>query len=236
MRTVLLSFLALLFLSASGGAQPPEKEPTIQVTATGSVEREPDRARILLSVETTGQTAQAATQENAVKMDRVFQSLAKIGLPDRVVRTASYHLAPKYETPEGRRHSPEPVGFTAQNTVEVTVDSVDLVGRVIDTAIAAGANRAANLTYGLRDPDAAYLSALRAAMAQAKAQAETLARAAGRTLGPVLRIATQSEVRPAAHAAPRMALAEAATPVRGGAVQVSATVTVHYRLAWGKDE
>jgi hypothetical protein len=195
------------------------------------VAREPEQAQLLLAVETFGRTAQKATQENALKMERMLQTLVETGLSKAQIQTASYSLDPKYERPDSRRGTnPEPIGFTARNMVRVTVDSVKRVGLVIDAAIGAGANRVANLAFQLRNPETAYREALRLAVANAKADAEALANAAGRRLGPPLRISTSGGTPIRESAGIRAFKASAPTPVEGGTIQINARVTVYYRL------
>ncbi len=229
MRPILLS--VVLFCFAGAGFAGESEEPTVQVTATGTVEREPEQARLTLAVEMTETTAQGAAQANAEKMGRVLQRLRGLGLPKGHIRTVSYNLTAKYERGDHRRPDPKPIGYTAQNTVQVTIDSVGQVGQVIDASIGAGANRIAGLAYQLRDREAAYLEALGKAVKRARVQAEALAEAAGQELGPPHRISTTSGVRFAESVPMQASLrASAPTPIEGGTVQVTATVTAHYRI------
>jgi len=116
--------------------------------------------------------------------------------------------------------------------LEVRIDSIGRIGATIDDALAAGANRVAGLTYGLRDPDAATEVALAEAMARARREAETVAKAAGRTLGPPLEIQVGgASIQPMPMAGARLAMqAEAATPIEGGTITVTGSVHVVFRL------
>jgi uncharacterized protein len=91
---------------------------------------------------------------------------------------------------EQRDEPPQIAGYRAVNMVQVTVDTVSAMGRIIDTAIASGANRVANISFRLRDPHAAHLEALAIAMRNARREAEAVAEAAGERLGPALNIST----------------------------------------------
>jgi len=202
--------------------------PTVQVTATGSVAHEPDQVRLLLSVETFSERAEDASRENATRMRAIHEGLSGLGLGKQQIQTVSYSLDPRFE--HGRRTSPEPVGYTARNRIQVTLDSLAMVGRLIDTAIASGANRVTELRFELKNPEQAHVGALRAAMNRARTQALALSEAAGKKLGPPLNIVTTS-----GGPAPRMAMVKSMrsfdeTPIEGGAIQTSATVTVTYQL------
>jgi len=231
-----LSALALLALvpacATAQASQTPGSPPTIRVEGTASVEREPDRAILVLAVESEGATAQAASQANADLMTRVIASLRQEGLAGSSVRTQSLRLQPTYSQGQNRE-TPRITGYRAMNQVQATIDDIGRVGRIVDAAINAGANRVDGLTFALKDPAQARLEALRAAVENAHSEAEVVAAAANGVLGPPIEI-----VLSPAPTGPRpmmyersLAMAQAAeTPVEGGALSISASVTVIYRL------
>lgn len=227
MKWMLLIFMASLAPTIAAGKDLTPAS-TLQVTATGSVAHEPDQVRILLSVETFAEHAEKAAMENAVRMNTVFKALAGLGLDRGDIQTVAYSLDPRYD--HGKRQSPEPVGYTARNMIQVTLDTLKLVGKLVDTALTSGANRATELRFELKDSEKAHLGALKVAMKRARAQAEVLAGSAGRKLGPAINIVTGS-----GGPMPRMAKVQSMrsfeqTPIEGGAVHTSATVTVTYQL------
>ncbi len=222
----------LLAMPAAAFAQQPPRGPTLSVDGVASVEREPDRGVLTLAVETESTTAQAAGRANAEAMSRVTNELRRAGIPQAMMRTVSYRLEPQYARPAQRDSAPRITGYRALNMLEVTIDSIGGIGATIDAALAAGANRVAGLSYELRNPDEARAVALAEAMARARREAETVAKAAGRALGPPLEIQVGgSSIQPMAMAGPRLAMqAEAATPVEGGTITVTASVHVVFRL------
>jgi len=232
----------LLMLPVAVAAQERDREPdrTVTVSATATVEREPEKAMLLLAVESTGATARAASEANATRMAAVIAALRKAGIPDREIRTVSYELHPQYAPPPDRPRpvetpqTPRIVGYRAMNMVQVGVDPVAKVGAIIDAAINAGANRVANLTYELRDPDAARRDALRLAIEKARGEAQVMAEAAGQRLGPPLNITTSSYAPPRFAGRVMMDMAQeslaAPTPIEPGMLSVSATVNITFRL------
>lgn len=239
MKRVIVAGL-LIALPQIAAAQQTERPPerTVNVQATATVEREPDRAVVLLAVESTAGTAREAAQANATRMDAVIAAIKRAGIPDNSIRTVSYDLQPQYARPDRDNPNLEPriVGYRASNMVQVTIDDVTRTGPVIDVAIQAGANRVAALNFELKDPESARREALRLAVARARADAEAIAEAAGQVLGPPLTINT-SEWQPVPKYAPRAmemmradALQQAPTPVEAGTLSVSAMVMITYRL------
>lgn len=238
MKFVLLPAL-LLAVAAPATAQQPTEKPdrVINVNAVGTVQREPERAVITVAVESNAQNAQQAAQANATKMDAVFAALRRVGIVPPKVRTIAYELQPQYAQPD--RENPNPtlrvIGYRAINMVVVEVDSIKRVGAVIDATTAAGANRVANLSFELRDPESARLEALRIAVARARQEAEVLASASGQKLGPPVNISSSSYYEPRRY---RMDAAEVAmaapapppTPIEAGTLTITANVNIVYRM------
>jgi uncharacterized protein YggE len=220
MKWNLLAFTLLLpgGVVAQNVTAPPER--TVVVSATATVERDPERAELLLAVESTGATAQQATQANATRMDALVAEVRRRGITPAQVRTVSYQLTPEYarspqtQVPE-RQGPPRIIGYRAAN-------------------IQAGANRVAGLRFELRDPQSARLEALRLAVARARAEAEAMALAAGQRLGPPLNMNTHGPIEPRAFevATARMAdvMQAPPTPIEPGTLTITASVTITFRL------
>jgi uncharacterized protein len=234
MKKLILAVILAVPVSASAQQVPVEMPRTLSISATATVERAPDQAVILLAVESEGQTARAAATSNATKMDRMVAALKALGIPAAQIRTISYELQPQYSQENNRE--PRITSYRAVNQVQVTLDAIDRVGPVIDTALGAGANRVSNLSFGLKDVAGARLEALTKAVERAKREAEAIARAAGQTLGLPQSINADGYAPPS----PRqpmyrmeMAMAQSApppTPVEGGTLEIGASVHIVYRL------
>lgn len=234
--------LMALVMGGSADAQQTEirKEPRILVVnGTGTVQKAPDRAVIMVAVESRAATAQAAAQANATKMDAIYAALRRNGIIPPKVQTIAYALHPEYAHPDprtGERGPPRVAGYVASNNVRVQVDSITRVGAIIDVVITAGANRVENLSFELRDAESARLEALRMAVTKARAEAEVIASAAGQRLGAPLSISSSGGYNPPPRPMYRMmetAMVDAAappTPVEPGNLAVTATVTITYEL------
>ena len=195
MRTPLLVLALALALPAATAAQQPTVQPVQpQVVATGDGEAQvaPDRAFLEVAVETSAATAVEAASENARLIATVREAIRRAGVPDAAVSGGGYSVAAN-TTYDGGRQRQE--GYRAANTLRIEMERFERMGAVVDAALAAGANRIADVRYTVRDPGPARRQAIEAAVARARVDAEAMARAAGGTLGPLLEITNvRSEV------------------------------------------
>jgi uncharacterized protein len=168
--------------------QPP---PQLNITATGSVEVTPDRARVTLGVDTEAKTAQEAAQANAALQTRIIEAVRKAGIPAASIRTSGYNVAPRQEyIPETRTWRVD--GYQVTNLVVIVVEPVSKAGEVIDAALTAGANRVAGLTFEVKDATAAREEAMTKAVERARREADIVARAAGGTVAGLLELSVTS--------------------------------------------
>lgn len=205
--------------------------PQISVTAQGSVDVTPDRARIMLGVETEAKTAQEAAQANAAAQTRVIDALRRLGIAATNIRTTGYNVSPKQEyLPEERKWRVD--GYQVSNLVVVTLEPVSKAGEVIDAALAAGANRVASLTFEVKDPTAARERAIEEAVTRARREATLAAKAAGGELVGLLDLTVNSfEATPRPMMEMMAVRADASsTPVSEGTQQVVVSVSTQWEF------
>jgi len=215
--------------SADSGANTPAMR-TIEVDGSGETRTSPDTADLDVAIETQAKTAEEAANRNAALAAKVIDAL-KSKLANRgKITTGGYSLNPEYD--QRASQTPRIVGYNAQNTVTVNTGALDLVGPLIDSAIAAGANRVNSLNFSVKDDTRARTEAIAIATRDARAQAEALASALSVKLGKVLKATTLSQARPIPMAMVRgMAMsANVATPVEPGEVTVAATVSLTFEI------
>ena len=203
---------------------------TIEVDGSGETRTSPDTADLELAIETQAKTAEQAASRNAALATKVIDALkSKLGDKGKIT-TGGYSLNPMYS--QHPSENPTIIGYTAQNTVTVHTGELDLVGALIDSAIAAGANRVNSLSFSVRDDTKARAEAIAIATRDARAQADALAAALDVKLGKVLKATTVSAERPVPIRMGR-ALAMSAsveTPVEPGEVTVPATVSLIFEI------
>jgi uncharacterized protein YggE len=197
---------------------------TIQTSASREVRIAPDRATLILAVETRAPSAGAAAQANARAQRAVLDTLRAIGIAPSQIGTAGYTVQAAYESDgKGGMHRN---GFVANNAITVRLTQLERVGAVIDAALAKGATNVSDVTFDASNTADARRAALADAAAQAKADAMVLAKAMGGTLGPLIWITTSEEqVEPQPRMMrPAFAGPQAETPIVAGDIPVSASV------------
>lgn len=204
------------------------------VSGQGEATAQPDQATVRLGAEVQAETAQSAQSQINTIMQNALQRIRATGIAERKIQTTGLQLFPVYERQKPDQEQPPRVtAYRAVNTVQVVIDDLSLVGRVIDAGVAAGANRIDSLAFDLRDDQAARAEALQKAVTQARDKAAVLASAAGVALGDV------SEIReggvniippPRPYGGLMTMRADTSTPTQPGEVRVQASVTIRYDM------
>ena len=205
--------------------------PIISVNGEGIVNVEPDRATITVGVVTREKNSAAVQNSNARAAQSVINAIVALGIERRNITTGGYNFSPTYRQVNGRS---EIDGYEATNSVTIIVDDLKLVGKIIDAALANGANQINSLNFGLRNRVAAQDEALKLAVLDAKRKAEIAAAALGKNILSVRNVTINS----ASVNAPRYKFARAMedsanfeTPVESGSLQCSASVHVEFEIS-----
>lgn len=227
-------FAALLtcVVSQVNGQQIASPMSSIRVTGDAVVTAKPDRAQIDVGVLTQEKQSQNAATQNAKQLEGILTALHKLLGPDADIKTINYTLSPDYQyRPLGGKQA---IGsYTAMNVVRVTVDDLDKVGSVIDTATQAGANHVESVRFTVRDPQVLHSQAVREAALKAKANADALAAALNLKITRIVSIADTGDAGGGPSFSPDMSIAElrdaggsAPTPVQPGSFVATANVTL----------
>ncbi|GAB4251200.1 MAG: hypothetical protein Kow00129_12080 [Thermoleophilia bacterium] len=239
---VLLAAAALLVGCQSETAvtqgQGTEESPVVldavTTSGTGKVLASPDEALLYVTVETQASEAAAAVDENAQRMESVIQRLEEEGVPEEAIQTSNVTVFPE------ARHDPETNrmvtdSYRATNTVQVTLRELERVGEIYSAAVEAGANNVRGPEWRLSEDSVAVQEALKKAAAAARGKAEALAEAEGLAVGEVVVMHEDAASIPPVFfgRGEEMAMDEAAlaqTPVNPQDLEVTASVTITYRL------
>lgn len=229
--------VAVLTLSARGAAaqELPDRtsRPSIRVTGEATVKAKPDQAQINIGVVTQAQTAQNAATQNAQRLDAVLAELRQALGAGAEIKTISYALNPNYRYPK-EGGAPTLTGYTATNVVEVTINDLTQVGKVIDAATKSGANQVQRLQFTLKDEQAVRAQALREAVTRARAKADAIAATLSAKVARVLRVEESDPVvvRPyVAETFARSEMAAAPTPIEPGTIEVRAVINLTVEIA-----
>ena len=206
----------------------------VEVSGTGTVMVTPDEAVVGFAMETRATSAAEAASANADAMERVLNGVRSAGFEGLELATYGYSLQPEYASNANSQRSREIVAYVARNNVRATISDVDAVGRLIDAAIGAGANRVASISFGASDTEEAEAEALAEAVRNARAQAEVIAQTLGRRLGPPLVVSGGAQrPMPTGDTLRRFSMAEAQaapTPIEVEDQTVTAFVTIRFAL------
>lgn len=205
--------------------------PSLVTSGQGEAKVTPDRASVMINVQTRALTASAAGADNAQRTRAVLTALEKLGLPKDQLSTEGYSVNP--EMVYGNGVPPRVTGYTVTNTVKAETHQPAQAGAIIDAALGAGANLINGLSFYASSIEAPRREAIALAVGNARADAQAMATAAGGSLGGLIELSTQGPTSPPhpmyEMAAMRKGVSAAEqTPVNPG----QQTVTVFVNARW----
>jgi uncharacterized protein YggE len=230
----LLAWCVAAYGQATDAAPRPFDKPFIQTSGQSQVQAKPDQAVIDIGVITKAQTAASAASYNAGKVSALTAELRKVS-GGAELKTISYSVQPNYAVPKPGS-APEISGYTATNILRITLDDLGQLGKIIDTAMASGANNIQQVQFRLKNARTVRTQAMRQAATDARANAEALAAALGLHVLRVLSVEENgsSEVfrpmRAAAGAVPMVQMGSASTMIETGTIDVNAAVTLRVEI------
>ena len=212
------------------------RPPIISVSGEGIVEAQPDRANISVGVVTRAKNPSEVQTANAKAAASVINSIVALGIERKNISTGNYNFNPIYRHSDNGKRILD--GYEASNSVTVIVDDLNLVGRIIDSALNHGANRIDSLNFGLRNKAAHQDEALRLAVLDAKRKAEIVASALGKVIVSVRNVSINHSsidaprnYKMARAMAMEDAVAEVETPIESGTLHCSASVHVEFEIS-----
>lgn len=237
-RTLPLCVLGVLaatvILAVAASAQTNQAAQGLTAFGTADVRVRPDIGAVQFGVVTEATTATDARQENAARVTKVIGAIKALGVPENSIRTSIFQLDPVRRFPsqnQNQQGEPPIVGYRVTNIVTVRTTQLDLVPRIIDEAVKAGANRVDNIYFSVNNDAAPRQQALRNAVADARANADAMAAQLGVKLGGVLSVQQGGAIVPPGPIMySRADISVAPTPIFPGEVTVNATVTVTYEI------
>lgn len=205
---------------------------TISVDGSSTIKVAPDKATISISIENTAKDAKLASAQNAQIMQKIQSAILGLVITKDKMQTTNYNLYPVYNTKDNSR---EIIGYNVSNEITVTIDNIDMVGTVIDTAINAGASNVNSIEFGLKDSQVYKDKVLQQAIADAKRKAQVVANSLGKSIVNVVSVNTGSTYIEAKNFnnAMYMRAADATgvtSPIQSGDISVRANVSVVFEM------
>ncbi|MBX3210453.1 MAG: SIMPL domain-containing protein [Labilithrix sp.] len=216
----------------------------------GEVTHKPDIARTTMGTSVVAPSVVEATRLANQQMTNLIATIEKEGIADNDIQTANFSINfERHEPPQPVMSAPARPGavpaspaptpaparvgqYRVSNTVRITVRDLAKAGRLVDAAVAAGANDVWGISFEIDKPDPLEAEAREKAAKDARARAESLARMQGRALGEVVSVSEN----PGANARPMPQMMNSAqtasfdTQVAPGEISISAELEVVYRL------
>ena len=239
---VILIALSISLATPAQEAKPPpgsielEYIPTLTVGGRGEVFARPDRALVRLGAQAQAEDAAAAQASVNEVMKKALDQIKKLGIAERFIRTSGLNLYPVYTNPGPDRAAEEPrvAGYRAANTIQITVDDLALIGKIIDAGVSSGANRLEGVTFELRDDRSQRKQAMEQAIAEARSKAMAMAPALEVKLGKLREVIEGGVAieppQPLFARTMRASFGAADTPVQPGELRIEASVTLRYEI------
>lgn len=236
-RTILIAALAIAAIVGAGafaafgtaGAQEDvqttnntdEADRTIQVSATGTADAEPDQGVVRVAVTAEGESVGEVRDELATGTQDLTAALDDLGVD---YETSDYSVHDSHEYPE----------YEGSHSFVVRFDDPDMAGEVVDAVAGTGAEvRNVQLTLSEETREQLRDTAIENAMADARDQADTVADSGGLVVAGVQSVdASQRSYQPYRVAEFAVSAdtgqAQPPTEIASGDVSVTYTVDVTY--------
>ncbi len=155
MKKIFLSILTILglgFFTTTLAYTVVEKEMGfISVNASATKEVEPDTASIAFAVETISKDSKVAVLENKDITSKLILALKPLLAveKDDIIQTRNFVLKPNYTYDKNNKKIFQ--NYSAVNTITVKTKNLDVVSKLIDTAVANNASKVSELTFFVED-------------------------------------------------------------------------------------
>lgn len=172
---------------------------TARITAVGSasVTLEAETADLSLHVQAMGKTVTEAQALAEAELDKLKAALLEAGVAEEDITLGQADIQTQYQFQYTRLEEQQVLaGYQVTASMTVCVRQPDVLGAVIDAAVAGGAQSDYTLTCQSTRTEKAYAQALAQAVQNAQLKAQTMAEAAGLTLDQIVTI-TETAPTPA---------------------------------------
>jgi uncharacterized protein YggE len=209
------------------------EQKTIEISATEKVVVPADTATVKIGYQNRALTKDAVYAENTREANKILQALLDAGVPKEAIETESLRL--EQEQKRYGAKPDQPLKYSGSQKWQIHLKASD-AQKIVDIAVAAGANQIENVEWIVSDPDQLEAKAYAAAIKRAKNLAEQTATQTGLKLGEVVSISNSpNSAREfmsgsaggfAMISAPKVAMLK----LQPGTVEREASVTITYAV------
>lgn len=208
------------------------KSTSFDVSGTGKVSVVPDIAIVRVGVISTGQSAKQAQDQLNINVNKVSESIKKLGIDKKDIKTENYNVNPNYDFKDGSQRINS---YSGNTNLSFKVRKLDLVDQIIDVATTQGANQVGGVSFEVEDKLKAENEARKLAIEQAKKKADYAASLAGFKLGKIINYQENpiDFPRPIQLDAERMPVQgsdEVPTNIEPGSSEIQISITLSYEV------
>ncbi len=240
----IIAVLAIGALALAGCSQPANSAATdnsltnlrtLSVNGTGKVTVVPDIAYINIGVHSEAEDVSSSLADNNDLATAISTALQAEGVEEKDIQTANFNVYPmqQYDT----MGQVTGTVYVVENTVYVTVRNLANMGKLLDTAITAGANNIYGIDFSIEDYSGALEQARDLAIKDAQDKAQAVATVSGVTLGEVqsINVTGSDYVQPYTYNSYGIGGGEAgrldtSAPISAGQIVISYSATLVYEI------
>ncbi|WP_171056057.1 SIMPL domain-containing protein [Paenibacillus sinopodophylli] len=201
---------------------------TLEVWGEGVVTAVPDRTLITLGTVSEGVDLESVQTENATKVAAIIEALEHSGIARERIKTTQFQIEPQYDYIDGKQ---EFRGYKVTHLLQVMLDNVTEAGRLIDMAVANGANIVTSIEFDSSEAAKTRQEALIAAVRDAESKATSIAHALSVSLSAVpckVEEVAQPGAEPVLFKVAAMPQQSVTSPIEPGQLTFRAAVRIWY--------
>ena len=181
--SILCVISLLTFLSITASAESLQR--TIVTSGQGEVSVAPDMAELNMELRAVNKDGNKAKRELDQQFNQLLDELALLNIQKKAIIESSLQLTPQYDYATEKRKF---VGYRAVRKITITINKLDQLNQVLDTALTAGIDQLGRVNLKVADETSYQKQSRQQAINQSKAIAKELALAYGARLGPIIQI------------------------------------------------
>ncbi|MEH7501475.1 SIMPL domain-containing protein [Neobacillus drentensis] len=207
----------------------PPKDHLIKVSGEGELAIQPDSASVNLGIITESKQLITAQQQNSLEVTKVINSLISLGIKKNNIQTFDYRIESDYDYDQGKQIFR---GYKITHILQVKIEDLSLVGKIVDTAVQNGVNYVSNVQFTAKNKESFYQQALVLAVNNATDKAKTIADTLNVTLIPTPRLIIEggSTVQPLFNQPGAFVKGAASTQFEPGQIIVKANVIAEFHF------
>ncbi|MEZ2717239.1 SIMPL domain-containing protein [Niallia circulans] len=159
---------------------PPKR--SLTVYGNSKLSLEPNICKITLGINTESKNVTTAQQENARLHQQVITAILGLGIPSSNIQTIDYTIFPQYDFAENQQVFKN---YRVTHLLAILVETIQLAGTVIDTAVQNGANQVMSIHFDVSNRSEHYERALQGAIKDALSKARAIAETLRITIDPI---------------------------------------------------